>query len=48
MAGVSQLGRTRRSGGRSYFAGFGIGGYGFLIGGLGAARRRLAVDCLSR
>src|SRR3982074_2388100 len=30
-----QLGRTRRSGSRGDFAGLGIGGYGFLISGLG-------------
>ena len=35
MARVSQPGRTWLSGGADDFAGFGIGGYGFLIGRLG-------------
>ena len=38
MARVSQPGRTWLSGGADYFAGFGIGGYGFLIGRLGHFR----------
>jgi hypothetical protein len=35
MARVSQPGRTWLSGGADDFASFGIGSYGFLIGGLG-------------